>query len=208
MHRVWHVQRIRVLRLPAIVCAVTVTVGVALAGCGGSSGDSKSGSTTTSSSTTGAASGTVSGHDGGFTTVIPRGFVNGLAALSGGPLTLQYAALAPRVDGFRPNINVVRESAHGLSDAGSIANREITGVKTVAPQAHGFSAVRTLTLDGAPARGVDYLNRPTGGPPLHQYQVFALHANMVYTVTYTALSSRYQTTLAGMQQVLAAWRWK
>src|SRR5690242_4049473 len=113
MHSSWHVRRIRVLRLPAMVCAVTV--GLAVAGCGGSS---KSGSTTTASSATGAASGTVSGRDGGFTTVIPTGFVNGLAALSGGPITLQYAALAPRVDGFRPNINVVRESAHGLSDAG------------------------------------------------------------------------------------------
>jgi hypothetical protein len=203
MRRFWHVQQIRVLRLPAIVCAVTV--GLALAGCGSSS---KSGSTTTTSSATSAASGTVSGRDGGFTTVIPRGFVNGLAALSGGPITLQYAALAPRVDGFRANINVVREPAHGLSDAGAIANREITGVKAVATQAHGFSAVRTLTLDGASARGVDYFNRPTGGPLLHQYQVFALHGNMVYTVTYTALSSRYQATLPGMQQVLAAWRWK
>ncbi len=190
-----HRHRIRITRLLVLVCALAV----AATGCGGNA---------SSSSTTHAPSGGVAGRDGGFTTVIPAGFVNGLAALSGGPVTLQYVALAPKVEGFRANINVVREPAHGLGDVGTVAEREIVGVKTVAPRAHRFSTIRTLTLDRAAARGVDYLNRPAGGPPLHQYQVYALHNNLAYTVTYTALSSRYRSSLPAMQQVLAAWRWK
>ncbi len=192
-------QPIRVIRLVALALACTLAAActLAVAGCGGSS-----------SSSTLTHVGTVSGRDGGFTTIIPTGFVNGLAALSGGPITLQYAALAPKTDGFRANINVVREPSRGLNDAGTVAEHELVGLKAVAPQAHGFSAIRKLTLDGSPARGVDYVNRPVGGPPLRQYQVFALHGDKIYTVTYTALSSRYGTSLAAMQQVLAAWRWK
>lgn len=172
---------------------------LALVGCGGSSH---------SSSSSHAVPGSVTGRDGGFTTVIPSGFVNGLAALTGGPITLQYVAVGPKVGGFRTNVNVVREPAHGLSDPDVVVRRELVGLKTAAPQAHAFSAIRKLTLDRAPARGVDYLNRPANGPQLHQYQVFAVHGDLIYTVTYTALQARYAASLPAMQQVLAGWRWK
>ncbi len=168
---------------------------LALTACGGGS---------RSSSATSAAQHGSAGA--GFTTVIPAGFSDRTAALSAGPVNLLYAAVAPKADGFRSNINVVRESSGGLTDADTVVQRELVGLKS-ATRAHAFSAIRKLTLDGAPARGVDYLNAPTGPSVLHQYQVFALHGNWIYTVTYTALPSHYAASLPAMRQVLAGWRW-
>ena len=188
-------------RVRVIAIALLVLVALGGAGCGG-------GSSSSSSTTSGPApAGSVPGRDGTFTTVIPSGFTNGSAALAGGPITLLYAALAPKVDGFHANINVVGESSQGLSDAEVVAEQELKNLKTAAPHTHAFSAIRPTTLDGSPARSVDYLNS-VGTRAIHQLQVFAIHRNRIYTVTYTALRSRYAASLPAMQQVLSGWRWK
>jgi hypothetical protein len=183
------------------IAASLVAVVLAVAGCGG--GSSSSSSTTSRP----APAGSVPGRDGTFTTIIPAGFVNGSSALAGAPATLLYAAVAPKVDGFHSNINVVGEASQGLSDAQVVAQQEIKNLKSAAPHTHAFSAIRPATLDGAPARSVDYLNA-VGQRAIHQLQVFAVHKNRIYTVTYTALSARYASSLPAMQQVLAGWRWK
>jgi hypothetical protein len=78
--------------------ALTLTLALALAltlavtGCGGSS---------SSTSTTAAPAGGVAGGDGGFTTVIPTTFVNGLAARSGGPVNHLPARAAARGVDYR-----------------------------------------------------------------------------------------------------------
>lgn len=199
-------------RLAATAGAFVVgfVVALVLAACGGSSSSSTSSTSSAQSAATATdtPAGSVTGRDGAFTTIIPPGFVNGAASLGNGPINLLYAALGPKSDAFRPNINVVRESSRGLTDPDTVAHREIVGLKAVAPQAHGFSALRTVNLDGAPGRSVDYLNGPIAGHEVHQLQVFAIHGNSIYTVTYTGLSSRYTATLPAMTQVLAAWRWK
>lgn len=188
-------------RVRVIAIALLVLVALGGAGCGG-------GSSSSSSTTSGPApAGSVPGRDGTFTTVIPSGFTNGSAALAGGPITLLYAALAPKVDGFHANINVVGESSQGLSDAEVVAEQELKNLKAAAPHTHAFSAIRPTTLDGSPARSVDYLNS-VGTRAIHQRQVFAIHHNRIYTVTYTALRSRYAASLPAMQQVLSGWRWK
>ena len=188
-------------RVRVIAIALLVLVALGGAGCGG-------GSSSSSSTTSGPApAGSVPGRDGTFTTVIPSGFTNGSAALAGGPITLLYAALAPKVDGFHANINVVGESSQGLSDAEVVAEQELKNLKTAAPHTHAFSAIRPTTLDGSPARSVDYLNS-VGTRAIHQLQVFAIHHSRIYTVTYTALRSRYAASLPAMQQVLSGWRWK
>jgi hypothetical protein len=191
------------IRSPVRVMAVALLVLVALAGAGCGGGSSSSSSTTSGP----APSGSVPGRDGTFTTVIPSGFTNGSAALAGGPITLLYAALAPKVNGFHANINVVGESSQGLSDAQVVAEQELKNLKTAAPHPHAFSAIRPTTLDGSPARSVDYLN-VVGTRAIHQLQVFAIHKHRIYTVTYTALRSRYAASLPAMQQVLSGWRWK
>jgi hypothetical protein len=189
-------RRLRAAIAPVVIVALAVT------GCGSSS--SSSSSTTTAGP---APAGSVSARDGTFTTIIPAGFANRSSALAGAPITLLYAAVAPKVDGFHSNINVVGESSQGLSDPEVVAQQEIKNLKTAAPHTHAFSGIRPVTLDGAPARSVDYLN-VVGTRPIHQLQVFAVHKSRIYTVTYTALSSRYASSLPAMQQVLAAWRWK
>ena len=184
-----------------VVCVVALAL--AVVGCGASSSSSSS-STTTSRPTP---AGSVPGRDRTFTTVIPAGFSNGSAALASGPITLLYAALAPKVEGFHSNINVVGESSQGLTDPNVVARQELKSLKAAAPHAHAFSAISPVTLDGAPARSVDYLNS-VGTQAIHQRQVFSIHNNRIYTVTYTALRSRYAASLPAMQQVLAEWRWK
>lgn len=189
--------------MPRLAATGAIVVALVGAACGGSSGSSSSTSTATNTP-----AGTVTGRDGGFTTIIPPGFVNGAAALGSGPINLLYAALGPSDSGFRPNINVVREPSRGLTDPDTVAHREIIGLKAVAPHAHGFTALRSVKLDGAPGRSVGYLNAPSTGQAVHQLQVFAIHGRWIYTVTYTALSSSYAGTLPALTKVLAAWRWK
>ena len=131
------------------IVAGVVALALEAVGCGGSA--------SSSSSTTWrpAPAGSVPGQGGTFTIVIPAGFSNGSAALASGPITLLYAALAPKVDRFHSNINVVGESTQGLSDASVVAHQELNSLKAAAPHAHAFSAIRPVTLDGAPARSVD-----------------------------------------------------
>ncbi len=180
---------------------VAVVLMPAVAGCGGGS------STSSSTVSRPAPAGSIASRDGTFTTIIPAGFANGSFALAGAPATVLYAAVAPKVDGFHSNINVVGEGSQGLGDAQVVAQQEIKSLKSSAPHTHAFSAIRPATLDGGPARSVDYLNA-VGQRAIHQLQVFAVHKNRIYTVTYTALSARYALSLPAMQQVLAGWRWK
>ena len=46
----------------------------------------------------------------------------------------------PAPAGFHSNINVVGESAQGLSDADVVARQELRSLKAAAPHAHAFSA--------------------------------------------------------------------
>jgi hypothetical protein len=158
---------------PTLTLTLALALTPAVAGCGGSS---------SSTSTTAAPAGSVAGRDGGFTTVIPTGFVNGLAALLGGPITLQYAALAPKTDGLRANINV-------------------------APQARGFSAIDKLTLDGAAAPG--RLPEPSGRraaaapvPGRRPARRQDLHGDL------HGAQLPLRRLAPGDEQVLAGWRWK
>jgi hypothetical protein len=178
---------------------------LALCGCGGSSNSAST--TSSSAASTATRSGSVGSRDGSFTTVIPSGFADASAALAGGPVNILYAAVRPVVNGFRTNINVVRESSHGITDVDTAARRELAGLRRAAPAARSFSSLRALTLGGAPARGIDYVNRPQGRL-LHQSQAFVIHGNWIYIVTYTALPSDYGKSLGAWRTVLANWRWR
>jgi hypothetical protein len=72
--------------MPRLAATGAIVVALVVAACGGSSGSSSSTSTATNTP-----AGTVTGRDGGFTTIIPPGFVNGAAALGSGPINLLYA---------------------------------------------------------------------------------------------------------------------
>jgi hypothetical protein len=191
----------------------------AIAGCGSkttllSSSSSSSGTTSQPASTTAgtsttttAPSGTVKSADGKFATVIPTGFVNALSRVRSSPLNIQYLAVGPRQDGFATNINVVDEPSHGQTSIDTITNLEIAGIKRLEPQAHQFSQVQSLTVDGQPASAIDYLSMPDKRRLLHQYQVFVAKSGTIYTITYSALPSTYSDNLASVKQVTDGWHW-
>lgn len=139
--------------------------------------------------------------------MIPDGFVNALSQVPASPIKVQYYAAAPSHDGFATNINVVAEPGGGQKSIDTIAGLEITGVKRAEPQAHDFSQIQSLTVDGQPARAIDYLSQPDKHRLLHQYQVFVVKDGTIYTITYSALPSSYNDNLASVKQVTDGWHW-
>jgi hypothetical protein len=204
----------RARRLAALILSAS-----AIAGCGGkttllrsssassSTSSQSSGSKTGTSATTTAPAGTVKSADGRFATVIPDGFVNSIDRVQGGPINIQYLAVGPRHDGFATNINVVHEPSQGQTNIDTITRLEIAGIKRLEPQAHQFSQVQSLTVDGQPARAIDYLSLPDKHRLLHQYQVFVAKGATIYTITYSALPSDYSDNLAAVKQVTDGWHW-
>jgi hypothetical protein len=183
-----------------VVCAML------LAGCGGSSHGSGSGSGSASTATTTAGQ-TVTSADKSFVTVTPQGFSDQTRSSQASALKVLYLAIGPRTNGFSTNINVVREPSHGLTDASTIANAEVTTIKRLESRAHGFSQLQSLSVGGEPARSVDYLNTPAGTRELHQRQVFVEHGGSIYTITYTALPAAYAASIGAMDQLFKSWTW-
>jgi hypothetical protein len=208
----------RARRLAALILSAS-----AIAGCGSkstllhsssssasssSSKSSQSSATTNGTPTTAAAPpGTVKSADGRFATVIPPGFVNALSRVRGGPINIEYLAVGPRHDSFATNINVVHEPSAGQTSVDTVTGREIAGIKRLEPQAHQFSQVQSLTVDGQPARAIDYLSLPDKHRLLHQYQVFVVKDGTIYTITYSARPSSYGDNLASVKQVTDGWHW-
>jgi len=203
-------------RLAALILSAS-----AIAGCGSkttllhtSSSSSSSMSSQSPATTTGAAattktapSGTVKSADGHFATVIPDGFANELSRVQGGAINIQYLAVGPAHAGFATNINVVHEPSPGQSSIDTVTGLEIAGIKRLEPQAHQFSQVQSLTVDGQPARAIDYLSLPDKKRLLHQYQVFVVKNGTIYTITYSALPTSYSDNLASVKQVTDGWHW-
>jgi hypothetical protein len=200
----------RARRLAALILSAS-----AIAGCGGktsllhssSAATSTGTATATTATATTAPPGTVKSADGQFATVIPDGFVNALSRVQGGPINIQYLAVGPRHDGFATNINVVHEPSRGQTSIDTVTGLEIAGIKRIEPQAHQFSQVQSLTVDGQPARAIDYLSLPDKHRLLHQYQVFVVEGGTIYTITYSALPSSYSDNLASIKQVTDGWHW-
>jgi hypothetical protein len=195
--------------------AALILSAAAIAGCGskttllGSKSSSSSSSTSTqapassTATTTTPPPGTVKSADGRFATVIPDGFAQARTGVQG----VQYLALGPRHNGFATNINVVNEPSRGQTSIDTITNLEIAGIKRLEPQAHQFSQPQSLTVDGQPARAIDYLSLPDKQRLLHQYQVFVAKDGTIYTITYSALPSSYSANLDAMKQVTDGWHW-
>jgi hypothetical protein len=153
-----------------------------------------------------AAAGTVKASSGAFETVLPHGFADRTAAFSGSAVRLDLVIAAPASDGFAVNVNVVRERIK-TTDVTALAQASLAYIRNTT-RAHAFSALQTLSVDGATARAFDYLTSASTGTSLHQRQVYVIHSGWAYVITYSALSgSQYQGSLSALRQVLAGWRW-
>jgi len=201
-------------RLAALILSAS-----AIAGCGSrttllhtssssstTSAHSSATRTGTATTTATAPPGTVKSADGQFATVIPGGFANALGSVQAS-IKIQYLAAAPSHDGFATNINVVAEPSGSQTSIDAITGLEIAGVKRAEPQAHDFSQIQSLTVDGQPARAIDYLSLPDKHRLLHQYQVFVAKGGTIYTITYSALPSTYRDNLVAVKQVTDGWHW-
>jgi hypothetical protein len=149
---------------------------------------------------------TVNGSSGAFETVLPNGWANDTASYSEGAAKLDLLIAAPSSGGFAVNINVVRHRTT-TTNVAAVAESQLAYLKHHI-QAHAFSTLQTLSIDGATARSFDYLTSTSAGTSLHQLQVYVIHDGSAYAITYSALSSgQYRGSLPVLHQVLAGWRW-
>jgi hypothetical protein len=192
----------------ARIRAIVVT-GVLLASCGGVSSAGPTAASGASGRSLSAAPrariADVTASSGAFGTVVPSGFRNRTAALSGGVVNIEYAAVRPSVDGFATNINVVRERTPS-NDIVAATAAEMAANDASLPQGPLVLEAQDACGRRGPARAVDYLNAPTGGRLRHQRQVFVIHLGWVHEITCAALpGAAYSGSLPALHQVIAGW---
>jgi hypothetical protein len=208
----------------AIVVAAAASL---LAACGGSGGGSTTANTTAStasaavkasngsnsSTSTAAPAARASGeetvdaaHDG-FSTILPRGFTDGLTheEVTNG---LEYRAVGPRVHGFATNVLVFRAPASG-KDVAALAKRALHNLSTrpsFLPHARGISSLHALSVDGEPALALVY--QFAGRKPSYRRQVFVVHGEWAYEISDNTSPTGYAASLATLGEVLRNWRWQ
>ncbi len=192
-----------------------------LAACGGSGGGtatkstasptvkaSNSASTATANSPAHAGGGeAVNAAHGGFSTILPRGFTDGLTheEVTNG---LEYRAAGPRVHGFATNVLVFR-AASGGSNVAALARRALRNLRTrpsYLPQARGISSLHALSVDGEPALAVVY--HFAGRRTNYRRQVFVVHGEWAYEISDNASAAGYAASLGVLDEVLRNWRWQ
>lgn len=119
------------------------------------------------------------------------------------PIRFDLVVGKERVQGFATNVNVLREPAPegtGLEEIGPQFERQIEAFG-----ARELSEPRDLMLDGDPAIARDY-ELSLQGRRLLGRQVFTIHDDRIYTVTFT---SRQDSTreLEEFEQILDSWQW-
>lgn len=192
-----------------------------LAACGGSgsgaAGKSAASSTVTASDSTGtgtasspahAGSGeAVSAGHGGFSTILPRGFTNGLTNEETAK-GVEYRAVGPRVHDFATNVIVYR-AASGGSDVAALAKRALRNLSTrpsYLPRARGISSLHALSIDGEPALAVVY--HLSGRKTTDRREVFVVHGEWAYEISDNASVAGYVASLGVLDEVLRNWRWQ
>jgi hypothetical protein len=143
------------------------------------------------------------------------------------PEDLEFAGFRPdtlvvadEVEGFRANVNVVREGSipeHVDSDdyarlatetlkhperLGGEAGEELSKLRP-----REFSAPRDTELDGEEAVTQSYTSERED-KLLRFRQVLAVREGVAYTVTYTALRDRFPDDLPGYERMLRSWHWR
>jgi hypothetical protein len=145
--------------------------------------------------------GALESPDGDFSVLLPPGWTDGADRLSGIALT---GYLGPAADGFQTNVNVVREAVPGM-DLAQYYRATITNVRNSLPIS-GLSRPSGRQVDGAQA--VEYsFSDQQAGRTLRQRQTLTIHDGNGYVITYTALPSAYNASLADADAIIDSWRW-
>lgn len=194
-----------------------------LAACGGSgsgtAGKSTASSTVTASDSASTGTGTasspahagrgeaVSAAHGGFSTIVPRGFTDGLTNEETAK-GVEYRAVGPRVHGFATNVIVYRAASNDVNVA-ALAKRALAKLSTrpsYLPRARGISSLHALSVDGEPALAVVY--HLSGRKTTDRREVFVVHGEWAYEISDNASVAGYVASLGVLDEVLRNWRWQ
>jgi hypothetical protein len=189
-----------------------------LSACGGgSSGATRSATNATTGTSADAATsgraassgaGEVVALHGGFRTVIPHGYKNGLAVGGAETSGIEYRVIGPRVGGKSVNLIVFRGSA-GNGDLAALARRamrQLAQRPAFLPKARRLSALQKLAIAGAPALALDYqlVARRTSD----RRQLFVIHGGWAYEISDAAAPSQYGASLHALDELISNWRWQ
>ena len=124
-------------------------------------------------------------------------------------------------DGFAVNVNVLRERVPGGMTASEYAELNIATLRNPSAAGYppelaerieeldvrGLSRPRELELGGAGAMTWDY-STTQGGRDLRQRQMVVVTDGAGYTITLTALPSKFEDGTEALDEVVESWSWK
>jgi hypothetical protein len=184
----------------------TSTAGTANAAS--TTGTTSTATVTTSGGSPAAADQTVSALNGGFRTVIPKGYRNALHASATNAKGTEYLAIGPKVGGSGSSLTVFRAAASG-SDVAALAGRALHNLRSRAsflPKARGISSLQSLSVDGEPALAVSY--RTIGLKTRRFHQLFVVHGTGAYEISDSSGTAGYAASLRALDDVIRSWRWE
>lgn len=154
----------------------------------------------------------------GFTVEVPDGWADAsdrAEALEFAGFRPDLVLVGPPRDGFTPSVNVVVEAGvppetrldgyveagRAVLRAGRLGEEEIPGGEVE------LGEVRAAGVGGERAATFDHV-RTVDGRRLRARQVVALRGSTAYTLTFTDLAERFDSSVSKLNSVLASWRWR
>jgi len=174
-----------------------ITGVLVFAGCGGGSSRKSSG---TSSAGPGSPA-VVSAKHGGFSTIIPRGYVPEES-------TAEYWATGPRTGESATTLLVLRKPAQE-GDIRTVARKTQRAARRVLKAIH-ISPLRPLSVGGEPALSLDYVVKPSRKETRfaqHVTLVFVRHGEWVYFIRDFAPPTIYPAAASTLGEVIREWHW-
>lgn len=161
----------------------------------------------------------------GYQYELPEGWTNrsddeGASGLDLGGFSPDTLVTDAPAEGFATNVNVVLESSltddvgaevyadairQSVADPASLGGEVAETIERLNPR--DIAPKRRLDLDGDAAYGFDYTGN-RGRRVLRFRQVATVHDTTGYTITYTALRSRFRAGLDDLERLLDTWRWR
>lgn len=187
--------------------AVLLALAIALpiAGCGSSDDKAKPAAGTTPPKQVAAGQQLVKGT--GYSIEVPKSWRDDRRELARSAVRFDLAYVNPKGVIPHQNIVVIRENPPGVKDSqlgqvNTIFRRQAGGLANSA----GVSPSQDRLLDGAKAKTYGYIVAQGDGKA-RQRQVFSIHKGAVYTITWTAPTKSFASTVPLFEKILASWRW-
>jgi hypothetical protein len=149
----------------------------------------------------------VNAKEGGFSTVLPIGYSNGINTFKREVINMQYVAIGPRSGKFAANINVVRGKAPNVS-LRKIIKLEVKMLKRVDPSIQSVSRPQASSVAGSPSIAESYIIPSKSVGNIYVRQIYTLHDGGIYVITNEALRPKYSASLVALGEVISHWQWQ